>query len=107
MEIKSRYACTPFRAALLALGVALASASASAQTVLFQENFDNGLGQFTATGSVTTSTAGARMAGGSSDGVITSSGINTQGFTAITLSFNRVTSGLDTAEAGIAPLPVD
>lgn len=75
---------------------------------IFQENFDSGLGQFTATGSVYTGTYGVRMRGGSSDGVIRSPLINTQGFTSITLSFDRNTDGtLDTGEYGYAEVSVD
>lgn len=92
------------RASLLA-GVGLAFFSVLAQAdVLFQENFDSSLGQFTSTGSVSVTTSGARMAGsfGGTDGAITSSPISTVGFTGITLTLTRTTTGLDSGEAGIA-----
>src|SRR5712671_3824653 len=87
------------------LGLALA---ADAQTVVFQENFNNGLGQFTSAGTVTTGASGASMAGSSNtDGSITSAAINTQGFTSLALSFDRTTTGLDSGEAGIAEFTVN
>jgi dienelactone hydrolase len=77
---------------------------AQAQTVLFQESFNSGLGQFTSGGSVTTSTSGATLAGsyGGTDGSITSPAISTVGQASVTLSWTRATSGLDSGEAGIA-----
>lgn len=83
---------------------ALLAASLQAHAVvLFQENFDNGLGSFTSAGSVTTGTSGARMAGsfGGTDGRITSAAFSTVGQGNLTLTFTRSTSGLDTGEAGI------
>lgn len=82
----------------------LSVATAAHADVLFQENFDAGLGQFTSGGTVTTGTFGARMAGcyGCTDGSIRSNAISTVGFTGITLTFTRSTSGLDSGEAGIA-----
>lgn len=77
---------------------------AHAQTVLFQESFNSGLGQFTSAGSVSTSTSGATMAGSAlgTDGAITSSAISTVGQSSVTLTWTRATSGLDSGEAGIA-----
>lgn len=82
----------------------LCSYGAHAQVAVFQENFSAGLGNFTSTGTVSTSTGAARMEGcyGCTDGAITSNPISTQGFTGLSVSFDRVTSGLDTGEAGIA-----
>lgn len=95
------------KAGLLAGGLLL-SMAAQAQVAIFEESFPSGLGNFTAAGSVTTGTYGARMAGSSgTDGSITSNPINTTGFTGLTLSFDRVTSGLDTGESGIASYSVD
>ena len=76
---------------------------------LFQESFASGLGQFASTGSVTTTTGVARMRGslGSSDGTITSAAINAQGFTDISVSFDRSSSGLDLGEAGIAAVSIN
>ena len=92
---------------VVALGAALMSSAASAATI-FQENFSGGLGSFTASGSVTTGTFGARMRGGSTGGgQITSGAISTTGFTNVTLSFDRTTSGLDLGEAAVASYSTD
>jgi hypothetical protein len=86
----------------LAVGALLASAAAHAD-VLLQEGFSSGLGSFTAAGTVTTGTYGARMAGcyGCTDGSIRSAAFSTVGFTNLSLSFSRSSSGLDLGEAGI------
>lgn len=88
---------------LLAGGILLFSAAANAD-IIFQEDFNSSLGQFTASGSVTTGTYGARMAAayGSGDAFITSAPISTVGFTNISLTWTRTTSGLDSGESGIA-----
>ena len=90
--------------AALALAIGATSASTAHADILFQENFDSGLGRFTATGTVTTGTFGARMAGcyGCTDGSIRSSAFSTVGFNTVRLTFTRSSSGLDTGEAGIA-----
>lgn len=92
----------------LALTLGLASASL-AQTTLLQHSFSSGLGQFTSAGSVTTGTYGARMRGAltGTDGAVTSGPISTVGYSAVSLTFNRSTSGLDSGEAGIAAFSVD
>lgn len=91
------------RAAIAASALAC-SFGAHAQVAIFQESFSSGLGGFTATGTVSTSTGAARLEGcyGCTDGSITSGAISTQGFSGLSLSFDRVTSGLDSGEAGIA-----
>src|SRR5262245_32766702 len=94
----------------LCLWLALWALPSAAQTVLFQEDFAGGLGRFTATGGVTTSANGAVMRGSfgaANDGAITSASISTTGFTSITLAFDRVSSGLDLGEAGIAAVSVN
>lgn len=68
--------------------------------VIYDEDFSNGLGGFTATGSVYTGSYGARMRGGSSPGAITTAAIDTSEFESITLSATRTASGLDLGEAG-------
>ena len=90
--------------ALSCVGASLARAD-----VLFQETFATGLGQFSATGSVSTTTGAARLRGSltSSDGTITSAAINAQGFTDLSLSFDRSTSGLDLGEAGVASVSIN
>jgi len=91
------------KAALVAGGMLL-SMAAQAQVAIFDETFSAGLGTFTAAGSVVTSSGAARIDGcyGCTDGAITSTAISTVGFTGLRLSFDRVTSGLDSGEAGIA-----
>ncbi len=88
---------------LIAAGL-LCSGVAQAQVAIFDETFSAGLGKFTATGSVSTSTGAAALAGcyGCTDGAITSTAISTVGFTGLRLSFDRTTSGLDTGEVGVA-----
>lgn len=87
----------------------MALGAAQAQVVVLQQNFATGLGAFTSAGSVSTGSSGARMAGSAfgTDGSITSAAINTQGFSNLTLTFSRTTSGLDSGEAGIAAFSVD
>jgi YVTN family beta-propeller protein len=94
---------------LSAIVLALAAVDANAQsTTIFQENFTTGLGQFSSSGSVSATSGVARMRGSSfTDGAITSAAISTVGYTDITLSFNRVTSGLDAGEAGVASVSVN
>src|SRR5262245_2982279 len=90
-------------AALICTGTMSLSANlAHAQTVVFQEDFASGTGQFAPSGSVSTGTYGARLRGGSSPGQITSASINTTGLSNIALSFDRTTSGLDLGEAAVA-----
>jgi hypothetical protein len=98
-----RHAALGLLASLACLG------AAHAQVVITQQNFASGLGSFTSAGSVSTSSAGARMRGSLSgtDGAITSAPISTQGFSGLTLTFARSTSGLDSGEAGIAAFSVD
>lgn len=103
-----------YRAGLLAaLAVLLLAQTAQAQTVLFSEDFEGGLGAFSAQGNVFTATVfngtnGIRLRGGSNDGVITSPPISTEGFSEITLFFERATDGtLDFGEFGIAEVSVD
>jgi hypothetical protein len=51
--------------------------------VIYQEDFSNGLGIFSASGNVYTGSYGVRMCGGwGSDGTISSAPIDTTGFTA-------------------------
>lgn len=87
--------------ALAGVSLALFSTFAHAD-VLLQENFDGNLGQFSSSGSVTVTTSGARMAGsfGGTDGAITSPAISTVGFTGLSLSYTRTTTGLDSGEGG-------
>jgi len=79
--------------------IGLIAASVRAD-VIYGEEFTNGLGRFTASGSVYTGTYGVRLRGGTTPGVITTSAIDTSGFDSLTLSATRATSGLDLGEAG-------
>jgi YVTN family beta-propeller protein len=87
----------------------LCALGAHAQSTLFQQSFASGLGSFSSTGSVSTSSLGATMTAAllSADGAITSSPISTVGYSAITLAFDRTTTGLDTGEAGIAEVSIN
>lgn len=103
----------PRRRKLSCLSILLAAccmfAGIARADVIFQEAFSTGLGQFTSTGTVSTTTGAARLRGslGSDDGTITSTAINAQGFTDISLSFDRSSSGLDLGEAGIAAVSIN
>jgi hypothetical protein len=93
---------------LLSIGC-IAFAGAAQADVIYEENFASGLGRFTSSGSVTTGSYGARIRGafGSGDGVMTSSAINTAGYTSLSLSFTRSASGLDLGESGIASVSIN
>jgi DNA-binding beta-propeller fold protein YncE/mono/diheme cytochrome c family protein len=81
-----------------------------ATTAIFFEAFTGGLGQFTSTGGVSVAGGAAHMTGSSNaanNGTITSKTFSTLGFTGITLSFDRVTAGLDTGESGIAAVSIN
>lgn len=103
-----RSASHAMKAALVTSGLLL-SMAAQAQVVVFEESFSTGLGKFTAGGTVNTSSGAARMDGcyGCTDGSITSNAISTVGFTGLRLGFDRVTSGLDSGEAGIAEFSIN
>jgi hypothetical protein len=85
---------------LVGVGALFALGTAGAQTI-FQENFAGGIGQFTSTGTVATGTFGVRLRG-NSGASITSRAISTQGFSNISVSFTRVTTGLDVGETAVA-----
>jgi hypothetical protein len=82
---------------------ALLAGTAAHADVLLDTNFAGGLGGFTATGSVSTGSYGARMtaAAFSADGAIRSPAISTVGFMNLSLQFSRSSSGLDLGEAGV------
>ena len=100
---------TVFSKAGVAAALLFCSFGAQAQVAIFQESFATGLGTFTAVGTVSTSTGAARLQGcyGCTDAAITSGAINTQGFSALSLSFERVTSALDSGEAGTAEYSIN
>lgn len=72
---------------------------------VFEENFDSGIGQFTASGRASVSGGSVLMRG--SDGAITSNAIDTTGSDNLTLSFDVSTSGLDSGESGVAELSIN
>jgi DNA-binding beta-propeller fold protein YncE/mono/diheme cytochrome c family protein len=95
------------RVVVAALGLTLGASATWAQTTttLLQQSFTGGLGTFTSAGSVSTGATGAVMRGSllSTDGSVTSASFSTVGYSALTLSFTRVTAGgLTSTEAGIA-----
>jgi DNA-binding beta-propeller fold protein YncE len=84
--------------ALLAAGCWLISSSAFAQSAtIFQQTFGSGLGNFTATGTVRPGATGAVLVGSTFavDGAITSKPISTQGYTGVTVSYDRATAGMN------------
>jgi hypothetical protein len=74
--------------------------AASAATSIYSETFANGLGAFTASGSVTNSAGSARLAGSLvADPSITSAPISLTGYSNVTVSYTRAASGLDLGES--------
>jgi hypothetical protein len=94
---------------IMAVGTAGAiTTSASAATTVYSEDFSNGLGTFTASGSVTTGTYGARLSGSLfSDPSMTSAPIDLTGYSGVTVSYTRAASGLDLGEAFTVAYSVD
>jgi len=89
-------------------GLCALVAPAHAATI-YQQSFASGLGTFTSAGTVATSTAGAKMTAAllSTDGAITSAAISTVNYTNVTVSYDRVTVGLESTEGGIAEFSVN
>ncbi|MEY4427424.1 MAG: hypothetical protein RLZZ182_113 [Pseudomonadota bacterium] len=81
---------------LVALACWMTATSASAQSAIFQQSFNTGLGGFTATGTVKTGSTGVVMTAAalSADGAVRSPVISTAGYSNIAVSFDRVTAGL-------------
>lgn len=86
----------------LAMGSALMAISlaASSQETLFEEDFSAGAGQFSTQGSTYTTGGTARLRGGANDGRMDSNVIDASGYSDLSLSFDRTTSGLDFGESG-------
>lgn len=101
--------CGAAAVGVLALGAAgVGSAPASAATPVYSEDFSDGLGTFTASGSVRTGTYGARLGGSlTSDPSIVSAPVDLTGFDGLTLSYTRTASGLDLGETFTAAYSVD
>jgi hypothetical protein len=94
---------------ILAVGAAgVPTSPAVAATVVFDEDFSNGLGAFTASGSVTTGTYGVRLSGSLiSDPSITSPSIDLTGYGGVSVSYTRTASGLDLGETFTVAYSVD
>ncbi|MEV0718490.1 hypothetical protein [Asanoa sp. NPDC050611] len=92
-------------AALGILATAGLPAPAAAATTVYSESFSAGLGTFTATGSVTTGSYGARLRGAGP--AITSRTIDLAGHADLTVSYTRTASGLDLGETFTAAYSVD
>ncbi|WP_165986068.1 hypothetical protein [Streptomyces sp. YIM 98790] len=96
-------------AGLVAVGAAgVVTAPASAATPVYSEDFSDGLGTFTASGSVRTGTYGARLSGSLfSDPSMTSAPIDLTGYSGLTVSYTRAASGLDLGETFTVGYSVD
>lgn len=93
--------------ALCILAVAGAS-QATAQTTIYEESFDTGLGSFSGQGRVYTGSYGVRLRGGGSpSAVITSSSIDVSGHSNLSIAYDRATSGLDWSESFTVAYSVD
>lgn len=94
---------------LAAAALCFGAVGASAQVVVFEENFSNGLGQFTGSGVASQAGGAAYLNGcfGCTPGAIVSAPIDTRGFTALKLSYDRTVSGLDFGEYGAVGYSVD
>ncbi|MFF5251296.1 hypothetical protein ACFY4K_04430 [Streptomyces leeuwenhoekii] len=81
---------------------------ASAATPVYSEDFSDGLGTFTASGSVSTGTYGARLSGSLlSDPSLTSAAIDLTGYGGVKVSYTRAASGLDLGESFSVAYSVD
>ncbi|MEW2077952.1 hypothetical protein AB0941_30880 [Streptomyces sp. NPDC013433] len=86
----------------------VAAPPASAATPVYGEDFSDGLGTFTASGSVRTGTYGARLSGSlSSDPSMVSAPVDLTGYGDLTLSYTRAASGLDLGETFTVAYSVD
>lgn len=90
------------------LGLALLGAGMAAHAVvLVEQQFANGLGNFSATGSVSLVSEGARLRGGSTPGRLNLPLFSTAGHTDFRLTVTRATSGLDTGETAVISASVN
>lgn len=90
------------------LGLALLGAAMAAHAVvLVEQQFADGLGRFSATGSVSLVSEGARLRGGSTPGRINLPLFSTAGYTDFRLTVTRATSGLDTGETAVISASVN
>ncbi|SFC44095.1 hypothetical protein [Streptomyces aidingensis] len=96
-------------AGIVAVGAAgLVVTPASAATSVYSEDFDDGLGTFTSSGTVTTGSYGARLRGSLfSEPSMTSAPIDLNGYGNLTVSYTREASGLDLGESFTVAYSVD
>lgn len=87
--------------------IGMSAAALSHGEVIFQENFSNSLGEFTASGRVSPSNSGATLRGGAGTSTLTSVTINTHNYRNLSVRFDRTTSRLDTGEPGLAQVSVN
>ncbi|MFE9825007.1 hypothetical protein ACFYSH_23220 [Streptomyces sp. NPDC005791] len=93
---------------MAAAATGMTAAPASAATAVYSEDFSDGLGTFTASGSVRTGTYGARLSGSLGSGPsMVSAPIDLTGRGDVTLSYTRTVSGLDLGESFTAAYSVD
>ncbi|RAY14678.1 hypothetical protein DPM19_13070 [Actinomadura craniellae] len=93
---------------IMTMGAAGAITTPASAATVYSEDFSNGLGSFTASGSVRTGTYGARLSGSLlSDPSITSAPIDLAGYSGVTVSYTRAASGLDAGETFTAAYSVD
>lgn len=93
---------------IAAVATSASTTPASAIAPVYSEGFSNGLGTFTASGSVSTGTYGARLSGSlRSDPTLTSASVDLAGYSDVRVSYTRATSGLDLGESFNAAYSVD
>ncbi len=93
---------------VMAVGATGAIMNPASAATVYSEDFSNGLGTFTASGSVTTGTYGARLSGSLfSDPSMTSASIDLAGYSGVTVSYTRAASGLDLGETFTVAYSVD
>lgn len=104
--LKGRASASRYYLSGLAMAMAAANVPAA---VLFEENFDGGLGAFTDQGRVYTMTAGAvsMRGGGSAETLVRSGPIAVNGANDLSLSFYRDISGFDSGESLTAFVSTD
>ncbi|HWU08349.1 MAG TPA: hypothetical protein VN520_18535 [Streptomyces sp.] len=93
---------------MAATATGMTAVPASAATAVYSEDFSDGLGTFTASGSVRTGSYGARLSGSVSSGPsMVSAPVDLTGHSDVTLSYTRTVSGLDLGEAFTVAYSVD
>jgi hypothetical protein len=97
-----------FPTAPLAAAAVLCCSPLLAQAeVLLDQAFASGLGAFSASGSVSSGSYGARLRGGSGPGQLASPTLSTSGYNNLRLTVSRETSGLDAGETAVLTATVN